>query len=118
MTRRIRPAPTSVPIHSLLAPQSAPRPSAFLPSPSAAVLGPLPPTTPLHLALNYIALSDLPEYDEGISGASQSTHENVLIITGSQADYRQALEDEDEDWMRDHGGIYGVLHKLKRVEMR
>lgn len=115
-----RHTPLAIPIASLLAPQPSPRPAQPLPSPSAAVLGPLPPTTPLHLALNFIALSDLPEYDYGQDTSERTTPrpESVLIITGPQGEFRDALEEEDEDWMRDHGGNYGVLHRLKRVQMR
>ena len=149
----------AIPISALLAPQrphSAPR--SFLPSPSAAILGPLPPTTPLHLVLNYIALSDLPEYEyataalhqNGQTGAVQEEEgkgkekqgyaasapadrpqgknggpepasaapARALIITGNKDGLFHALQDDDEDWMRDHGSDYGVMARLKLCDIR
>lgn len=107
------------------------------------MLGPLPPTTPLHLALNWIALSDLPEYtEEGSAGqdhngqgmvrvssadgggperptrTTRRQEGRVLVITGSKDEYHRNLEEDDEDWMRLHGAEYGVLASLKRVDMR
>lgn len=129
-----------LPLSALLAPQDG-SPAALLPSPSAAVLGPLPPTTPLHLALNWIALSDLPEYDPNLSrsdkeapagagepkvaaGPSRSRRGRkgkegrVLVITGSKDEYHRSVEEEDEDWIRQYGGSYDALAALKRVDMR
>lgn len=148
----------AIPLSALLAPQNThTRPHSLLPSPSAAILGPLPPTTPLHLVLNYIALSDLPEYEyantgmngrgtdkgkgkarlrEGNEGSPEGgkataagerradvelanvAPTRALIITGSKDALFHALQDEDEDWMRNHGSDYGVMAKLKRCDIR
>lgn len=128
-----------IPLSALLAPQSHSAPTQLLPSPSAAILGPLPPTTPFHLALNWLALTDLPEYESALSalhrtdirGSAEDTgdeaaerrrvgkkSERVLIVTGKKDDMYQALQEEDEDWMRDHGSDYEVVHRLKRVDIR
>lgn len=129
-----------LPVSALLAPQDD-APKTLLPSPSAAVLGPLPPTTPLHLALNWIALSDLPEYDSDLSAPQEeamssaarrvssaaATHSRrrrrakegrVLVITGSKDEYHRSVEEDDEDWLRRYGGSYDVLASLERVDMR
>lgn len=143
----------SLPLSALLPPQSPNNPIAphhlLPPSPSAAILGPLPPTTPLHLALNWLALSDLPEYESALSAITPARNdpilaskdddivpkiegtggsgrrkrvrprpERVLIITGRKDEFYQALQDEDEDWMRDHGSDYSVIDRLKRVDVR
>lgn len=144
----VTPSPIYIPTSTLLAPQTEPQlgPSHALPSPSAAILGPLPPTTPLHLALNWLALSDLPEYESTLSAIGghdrlsepsrqvasveeppsgfgpgrrkRSRPERVLLITGRKDEFYQALQDEDEDWMRDHGSDYNVVERLKRVDVR
>ena len=87
-----------------------------LPSPSCAILGPLPSTTPFHLALNHLYLADLPEYSE--EGEGSGPHETALIITGTRASLATAIEEDDEDWMRERSGSYGVHHRLRRVHMR
>lgn len=153
---RVGHLPVPVTISSLLAPQYPAGPLESLPTPSAAVLGPLPPTTPLHLALNWLALTDLPEYQpdvtsqavpalggssrayprgaEGDPGGHGSKVRGVessaavekartagaraMVITGSKEGYYKSLEEEDEDWMRDHGGDYEVLRGLNRIDMR
>lgn len=139
------PSPTYLPISALLPPSREPHsaPHRPLPSPSAAILGPLPPTTPLSLALNWLALSDLPEYESTVrldNDAGPSRHqagpvgvaateggkserrkrrpERVLIVTGRKDEFYQVLQDDDEDWMRDHGSDYTVLDRLKRVDIR
>lgn len=151
MTNTSHSAPIAIPLSSLLAPQTSPFPTQVLPSPSAAILGPLPPTTPFHLALNWLALSDLPEYEstvEALRGTDLTRGEGgeeragpgqgnkvarlnevvgrkrasklgrVLVITGRKDDLYQALQEEDEDWMRNHGSDYSVVTRLKRVDMR
>ena len=117
MTRTMRSdPPLRIPISALLPPPKTALPdSATAPLPSPAViLGPLPSTSPLHLALNYLSLADIPDF----ASAGPSSHERALIITGSKKVWQQALEEEDEDWTRDHGGDYGVLHRLKRIDVR
>jgi hypothetical protein len=141
----------SLPISALLAPHSQPSlsPNLHLPSPSTTILGPLPLTTPLHLALNWLALSDLPEYESTLSALKSADKpeipttsdtgarsevksvgesggrkrkrlkpERVLLITGRKDEMYQSLQDDDEDWMRDHGSDYSVLERLKRVDIR
>lgn len=115
---------TAIPLGALLPPCPA-QPAATIPSPSFALLGPLPPTTPIHLALNYIALTDLPEYapykgseDPDKARGEPRSQERVMIVTGKKTDWTEEILEEDEDWLRDHGGEYGVLHKLKRVDIR
>ncbi|ORY34002.1 hypothetical protein BCR39DRAFT_563753 [Naematelia encephala] len=118
MARRpSRPAPLPISIAHLL-PPCPNAPESPLPSPSAAVLGPLPPTSALHLALNYIALSDLPEYGQDDTESIRKDFKRALIVTGDQGRYHDAIEEDDEDWMRERGGEYGVLHRLRRVDMR
>jgi hypothetical protein len=151
------PVPVPVAIASLLAPQRPAGPHESLPTPSAAVLGPLPPTTPLHLALNWLALTDLPEYEPDVAsraapalgGSSRAatrgaevdpeadgskgygmgppaaaeekgrtTGARAIVIAGSKEGYYKSLEEDDEDWMRYHGGDYEVLCGLNRIDMR
>jgi hypothetical protein len=127
-----RDTPVALPISSLLAFHSAPKTPVIhepLPSPSAAVLGPLPPTTPLHLALNWLYLHSLPEYshypesgeaETGGRSERRTGQEDggVLVVTGSKDGFYNSLEEEDEDWIRDHGGDYDVLSSLKKVHIR
>jgi hypothetical protein len=107
---------------SALFPPSPHAPSAVVPSPSFALLGPLPPTSPLHLALNYIASSELPEYtpagSDGTSRTAAPRRERALIVTGPRATWTEELMDDDEDYMREHGSEFGTLSRLKRVDTR
>ena len=122
MTRPAQARPIPIPISALLPPSTSStplEPSQSLPSPSAAILGPLPPTSALHLALNWIALSDLPEYDTKTDeGGSSRIRSRALIITGPRANFADPIEEDDEDWLRDYGGCYGVLDRLNRVNTR
>ena len=118
MTRPLRPLPLPIPISALLSPSTSATPSDPVPSPTAAVLGPLPPTSPLHLALHWLALSDLPAYDDATTRGPSETSARAVMITGPKAGFAGAIEEEDEAWLRDHGGDYGVLHRLKRVDVR
>ncbi len=118
MTRPPRPSPLPILISALLPPTSLAGPSEPLPSPSAAVLGPLPPTSALHFALNWVALSDLPEYEASTEDVNRRSLARALIVTGPKAGFADAIEEDDEDWLREHGGDYGVLHRLKRVDIR
>jgi hypothetical protein len=88
----------------------------FIPSPSTALLGPLPPTSVFHLALNYLSISDANQED--IPSGSSVKKARVMVITGPRAQMHDWLEEEDEAWMRTHSGHYGVLDKLKRIDMR
>jgi hypothetical protein len=91
--------------------------SKHLPSPSLALLGPLPPTSVFHLALNYLTISN--DYERQIVGNSQSVRKrNVLVITGPRAEMHDWLEEEDEAWMRDYSGEYGIIDKLKRINIK
>ncbi|RXK34916.1 hypothetical protein M231_07821 [Tremella mesenterica] len=103
-----------LPLSALLPPKDDPHSVPLNPLPSPAIIiGPLPPTSPLHLSLQYLALSDIPDFHR------PSRHrERVLILTGSKDTFRHALEEEDEDWFRDHGADYDVLYRLRRVDMR
>jgi hypothetical protein len=107
---------------SALFPPSPTSPHAVIPSPACALLGPLPPTSPLHLALHYIALSDLPEYARDLPGhaqtASPSRRETALIVTGPRGPWTQDLMEEDEDYIREHGSEYSMLDRLKRIDTR
>lgn len=116
---------TAVPLSAIF-PPCAIDPGASVPSPSFALLGPLPSTTPLHLALNYLTSSDLPEHAcngatatiaAGTTAEPRGT-ERVLIVTGPRSVWTEDIMEEDEDWMRTHGGEYGVIAKLKRVDLR
>lgn len=107
---------------SALFPPSPTSPPALLPSPSFALLGPLPPTSPLHLALNYIALSELPEYAQDnltrLANTAPPRKERALIVTGPRAEWTEQLMDDDEDYVRTHGGEYSMLERLKRIDTR
>lgn len=119
MTHQARPQPIPIPISALLPPSRESGPSKPLPFPSAAVQGPLPPTSAIHLALNWLAVSDLPEYTAVDAEQSFSKHlATALIITGSKAGFADSIEEDDEDWLRYHAGDYGVLYRLKRVDIR
>lgn len=113
MTRPSSPLTRAIPTAALL-PRSPHAPACSFPSPTAALLGPLPPTAPLHLALNHLLLTD----DAARFISVASPYERVLVITGHADELRTELEEEDEDWLRLNGGKYGVLDRLKRVEMR
>ena len=113
--------PLSLPISSLLPPQSS-APNDGLPIPLS-LLGPLPPTTPIHLALNHLYLSSLPEFETGSQPtrsieSPRRSRERVLIITGPKGEYASSVEVEDEDYMRERGGDYGILDRLRRVDIR
>ncbi|CAD6572740.1 MAG: hypothetical protein TREMPRED_000615 [Tremellales sp. Tagirdzhanova-0007] len=118
MTRSHRPPTLPIPLSALFPPSTIPGPSRFLSSPSAALLGPLPPTSALHLALNWLALSDLPEYEEASTKRSSKSFARVLIITGPKDGFVGPIEEDDEDWLRDHGADYGIQHRLQRVDVR
>lgn len=113
---------TALPISALLAPQST-APNDTLPIPLS-LLGPLPPTTPIHLALNHLYLSSLPEFESGHVPPESSRRRNkrdrqrVLIITGRKEEYANSVEEDDEDYMRERGGDYGILDRLGRVDIR
>jgi hypothetical protein len=118
MTQSI-PSPLSLPISALLPPQTT-APSEILPIPLS-LLGPLPPTTPIHLALNHLYLSSLPEFDFGNAPQGPSRRRNrdrVLIVTGPREDFGSSIDVDDEDYIRERGGDYGILDRLRRVDIR
>ncbi|WVW83887.1 hypothetical protein I302_105909 [Kwoniella bestiolae CBS 10118] len=145
-----RPLPKPIPIPSLLPSsfsssstslQNKAGPSQSLPSPSY-ILGPLPPTSPLHIALNYLKEADERPYTPGIpppneqdrkgKGKANTTpsidekpalrdlrsRERVLIVTGSKWNYVDALQEEDEDVFRNVSGSWEGLKRLRRVDIR
>lgn len=119
MTRAMRPLPIPLPLGSLL-PPSGVSPSQALPR-SLAVLGPLPPTTPIHLALNYLYLSDLPDFDHNAhepGNGRPKEKDRVLIITGPEDSSKHAIKEDDEDYLRERGGDYTFLERLRRVDIR
>lgn len=133
----ILPEMTSIhlPLSSIIPPSTSnPGPSHTVPVPNY-ILGPLPPTSPLHLALHYLDLAD----DATRECASGARHDNegqnitedehdgkgalntptrVLLVTGPKAAFQDAIESEDERWFREHGGWMSVIQKLKRIDMR
>jgi hypothetical protein len=118
MTQSI-PSPLALPVSSLLPPQTA-APNDVLPIPLS-LLGPLPPTTPIHLALNHLYLSSLPEFEfdpppEGLS--RRRSRDRVLIITGPKEEFGSSIDVDDEDHIRERGGDYGTLDRLRRVDIR
>jgi hypothetical protein len=118
MTHPIIP-PLALPISALLPPQTT-APNDILPIPLS-LLGPLPPTTAIHLALNYLYLSSLPEFESGASplhGTSRRNRDRVLIITGPREDFAGSIDVDDEDYIRERGGDYGILDRLRRVDIR
>jgi hypothetical protein len=48
----------------------------------------------------------------------KNKRDRVLVITGPKEEYVGTVEEEDEDWIRERGGDYDVLDRLKRVDMR
>ena len=119
MTHSIKP-PLALPISALLPPQTT-APNNILPIPLS-LLGPLPPTTPIHLALNHLFLSSLPEF-ESVTASLQKTsrrrnRDRVLIITGPKEDFGSSIDVDDEDYIRERGGDYGILDRLRRVDIR
>jgi hypothetical protein len=117
MTHPIIP-PLALPISALLPSQSN-SPNETLPIPLS-LLGPLPPTTPIHLALNHLYLSALPEFESGpvIQGTSRRNRDRVLVITGPKEDFASSIDVDDEDYIRETGGDYGILDRLRRVDIR
>jgi hypothetical protein len=112
-------APPALPISALLPPQPT-APNNILPIPLS-LLGPLPPTTPIHLALNHLYLSSLPEFDFGNAPQGPSRRRNrdrVLIVTGPREDFGSSIDVDDEDYIRERGGDYGILDRLRRVDIR
>ena len=112
--------PLALPISALLPPQTTP-PNDILPIPLS-LLGPLPPTTPIHLALNHLYLSSLPEFEAGpkpLQGPTRRRNrDSVLIITGSREEFASSIDVDDEDYTRERGGDYGILDRLRRVDIR
>jgi len=116
---------TAIPLSALFPPSDT-SPPAYFPSPSFALLGPLPPTTPIHLSLNFLALSQLPDYidaptkpvEGGASAASIGDKERALIITGPKTTWTENVMEEDEPWLRTHGSEYTALSWLRRVDVR
>ncbi|KAK4687848.1 hypothetical protein P7C73_g2267, partial [Tremellales sp. Uapishka_1] len=108
-----------IPISALLPPSTTSSgPTEPLPDP-VAIAGELPATAPLHISLAYLSLADIPEFTHSPSHPQVVKRpRRVLIITGEKDGFHDAIRDEDEDWMRDHGGHYSVVHRLKRVDIR
>ncbi|WRT66338.1 uncharacterized protein IL334_003293 [Kwoniella shivajii] len=143
----MRPVPIPIPISSLLPPSSTNQagPSTCLHTPSY-IVGSLPPTSPIHLALNYLTLADrLPCHPTNAPNSSQPSNdikgkgkekektesvdgpvpvhelragERVLIITGSKGSFADSIQEEDEDYFRNRSGYWEVMKRLKRVDMR
>jgi hypothetical protein len=104
-----------IPISSILSPQKDASPRYILPS-SAAILGPLPPSSPIHLALQYIASHDAESGEvHAVPSAEKTT---TLMITGPRSNVHDSLGDEDEEWLREHGGDYGVLNRANRINIK
>jgi len=113
------PSSLALPISALLPPQTT-APNDILPIPLS-LLGPLPPTTPVHLALNHLYLSSLPEFESGPPPQGPSRRRNrdrVLIVTGPKEDFGGSIDVDDEDYIRERGGDYGILDRLRRVDIR
>lgn len=119
MTHPIAP-PLALPISALLPPQTT-SPNDILPIPLS-LLGPLPPTTPIHLALNHLYLSSLPEFEAGPESLQDTSRRNnrdrVLIITGSREEFASSIDVDEEDYIRERGGDYGIIDRLRRVDIR
>nr|ODN97671.1 hypothetical protein L204_03094 [Cryptococcus depauperatus CBS 7855] len=114
-------------LSSILPPSASPGPTKPLSSPLQ-ILGPLPPTAPLHLALDYIASQDRWQSSYGLDrsalrptavttdsnrlGAETVKTTKALVITGNKRQYQYSIEHEDEDWMRSHGGSFALLLSL------
>ncbi|OWZ60205.1 hypothetical protein C356_00216 [Cryptococcus neoformans c45] len=128
--------PLHLPLSSILPPSSSnPGPSHTFPVPNY-ILGPLPPTSPLHLALHYLDLADDAARENCASSARHgsdgqnmiedehdgkgalNTPTRVLLVTGPKSAFQDAIECEDEGWFREHGGRMSVVQKLKRIDMR
>jgi hypothetical protein len=120
MTSQISGTSLSLPLSALLAPGTD-APADALPTPLA-LLGPLPPTTPIHLALNYLYLSSIPDFtskpNDNDAGPSRRSRDRVLVITGPREEYGNSVEVDDEDYIRERGGDYTILDRLRRVDIR
>jgi hypothetical protein len=116
-------ASTAIPLGALFPPSST-CPPAYLPTPSFALFGPLPPTSPVHLALGYLEISDLPEYVERNDDAEDAlpdrsgSKERAMIITGPKTLWTEDVMEEDEHWLRSHGSEYTTLGRLRRIDVR
>ena len=41
-----------------------------------------------------------------------------MIITGSREEFASSIDVDDEDYIRERGGDYRILDRLRRVDMR
>jgi len=64
----------------------------------------------------------LPEFEAGpepLQGTSRRRHrDRVLVITGSREEFASSIDVDDEDYIRERGGDYGILDRLRRVDIR
>lgn len=74
----------------------------------------------MHLALNHLYLSSLPTFGsrENDAGPSKSTRDRVLVITGPRDEFANSVEVDDEDYIRERGGDYTILDRLRKVDIR
>ena len=110
-----------LPISALFAPCRSTQSYASEPLPSTlAIFGSIPPTTPLHLALTYLSLADVPLYDADKDTALPSSpdKDRVLVITPPKSRWAQDILLENNEWLSQHGADYSVLDKLNRVQTR
>jgi len=63
----------------------------------------------------------LPEFESGstlLEHPRRSSRDRVLIVTGPKEDYANSIEEDDEDYIRERGGDYTTLDRLRRVDIR
>jgi len=64
----------------------------------------------------------LPEFEAGpkpLQGPTRRRNrDSVLIITGSREEFASSIDVDDEDYTRERGGDYGILDRLRRVDIR
>lgn len=95
----------------------------------AAILGPLPPSAPLSVAVSFLNLADLPPFEnDPIPGevaspprsaalaALPAAEARALILTGRRAALHLSLEDQDPAFLREHER--GLFDRLRRTDVR
>jgi len=65
----------------------------------------------------------LPEFEAGPeplqdTSRRRRSRDRVLIITGSREEFASSIDVDDEDYIRERGGDYGILDRLRRVDIR
>lgn len=131
----MEPSSHAFPLSFLFSPHANPPTDIVLPSFSRlAILGPLPPSTLFHFALNYVQhlLTHPPQPEHGDKGdhrteeaaiSKEADHSEdepyILILTPSRRDLHSSLVEENESFLATHGGDPSTRKILsKNVEFK